>query len=84
MGVQMDVGETEAQVGEGMNGQMLQSTFFIEFQVFSFGRNKDLNNMTTPKVFLKVVNHFNIFSTTKCIKTYVWQYSCKAFDQIIK
>ena len=34
--------------------------------------------MTTPKLFLKVVNHFNIFSTTKCIKTNVWQYSCKA------
>lgn len=29
MGVQMDVGITKVQMGEGMNGQMLQSTFFF-------------------------------------------------------
>ena len=29
MGVRMDVEETEVQMGEGMNGQMLQSIFFI-------------------------------------------------------
>ena len=29
MGVRMDVGETEVQMDEGMNGQMLQSTFLI-------------------------------------------------------